>query len=222
MSETKTYVLISSRITPLSILDKICSDFPKHGEYTKQDINDLYKALGLTEENVNKSTHLKPVNVGEPHQGKVNAIGWLDKDKLIIASTYLELDEVKSLIRNIVSDDDLQKYEFQIEGDGHIVEPQFIFEISTSDIKAGSRLLTEATITVNNEQWVFHKSDADPFPWPETKLHGHYQQKKLNPFTGEIYNVNTKKTIGYLKSKKLMQLKTELKSRKDFKHYFDS
>lgn len=91
----------------------------------------------------------------------------------------------------------------------------------TSNIHSGDDTIKLITKT-NGKQWDFHKSDADPFPWPETRLHGHYGHKKLNPFTGEIYDVQKKQMIGFIPKKELRAIQAHLKSSKDFAHYFDA
>jgi hypothetical protein len=63
--------------------------------------------------------------------------------------------------------------------------------------------------------WIFHKSDADPWP---SLLHGHHNQRplKLDAITGEIFNIHSRKCVQKLKSKELARIQAQLFSSKDF------
>lgn len=80
-----------------------------------------------------------------------------------------------------------------------------------------SRSLNEKTIHADGQQWVFNKTDKDPWP---SYPHGHFETSKLNPFTGEVFDVNTKKLIYKLKPKVLSHIKDELKANKNFASFF--
>ena len=67
-----------------------------------------------------------------------------------------------------------------------------------------------------NENWEFHKNDVDPSP---STPHGHFKDKKLNPYTGEVFDVKNKKLLEIIGKKQLIAILKALINNKDFAQY---
>lgn len=67
-----------------------------------------------------------------------------------------------------------------------------------------------------NENWKFHKNDVDPSP---STPHGHFKDKKLNPYTGEVFDVKNKKLLEIIGKKQLIAILKALINNKDFAQY---
>ena len=67
-----------------------------------------------------------------------------------------------------------------------------------------------------NESWEFHKNDVDPNP---STPHGHFKDKKLNPYTGEVFSVKSKKLLEIIGKKQLIVILKALINNKDFAQY---
>lgn len=67
-----------------------------------------------------------------------------------------------------------------------------------------------------NENWKFHKNDVDPSP---STPHGHFKDKKLNPYTGEVFGVRNKKLLETIGKKQLIAILKALINNKDFAQY---
>lgn len=67
-----------------------------------------------------------------------------------------------------------------------------------------------------NENWKFHKNDVDPSP---STPHGHFKDKKLNPYTGEVFDVKNKKLLETIGKKQLIAILKALINNKDFAQY---
>ena len=67
-----------------------------------------------------------------------------------------------------------------------------------------------------NENWEFHKNDVDPSP---STPHGHFKDKKLNPYTGEVFGVRNKKLLEIIGKKQLIAILKALINNKDFAQY---
>ncbi len=67
-----------------------------------------------------------------------------------------------------------------------------------------------------NENWKFHKNDIDPSP---STPHGHFKDKKLNPYTGEVFDVKNKKLLEIIGKKQLIAILKALINNKDFAQY---
>lgn len=99
-------------------------------------------------------------------------------------------------------------------------EPDLIIETLKTDVhKTALSSLYEILIRGDNYKWRFYKNDVDNWP---SKLHGHdYDKKlKLDAFTGDIYNVNSRKKVSKLNKKSLKKVQDKLKSSSDFSHFF--
>lgn len=77
-------------------------------------------------------------------------------------------------------------------------------------------MLLEKELKAGGYTWIFHKSDADPWPSP---VHGHDYEHGLvlDAVTGKIYQVSNRKEVGTLKKKKLVKLQQDIKGNEDLK-----
>lgn len=195
------YIVTFPAYIPENVIRIICDKFPEYGTYTQQDIDNHYSALKEAGCNI---TNFNPIEIGTKHVGKVNAATIKSENQILIVSTYIESEnEIREILKKIITDCSVEK----------VPEPSFVFETSSDDIEP--TVLTEAIVNKFGNKWEFHLSDPDP--WPSVP-HGHDNEKgkKLNPFTGEIFNIKTRKITGRLKPRKLSELQLELKSKKGF------
>lgn len=86
-----------------------------------------------------------------------------------------------------------------------------------------SRWFYTSKIEINNNKWVIHKNDVDPFP-SVPHMHSKDLPLKLNIYNGEIFDVNTKKIVNIVREKDLKKLWSDTKfvrlveeARKNFK-----
>lgn len=86
-----------------------------------------------------------------------------------------------------------------------------------------SRWFYTSKIEINNNKWVIHKNDVDPFP-SVPHMHSKDLPLKLNIYNGEIFDVNTKKIVDIVREKDLKKLWADTKfvrlveeARKNFK-----
>lgn len=86
-----------------------------------------------------------------------------------------------------------------------------------------SRWFYTSKIEINNNKWVIHKNDVDPFP-SVPHMHSKDLPLKLNIYNGEIFDVNTKKIVDIVRKKDLKKLWSDTKfvrlveeARKNFK-----
>ena len=86
-----------------------------------------------------------------------------------------------------------------------------------------SRWFYTSKIEINNNKWVIHKNDVDPFP-SVPHMHSKDLPLKLNIYNGEIFDVNTKKIVDIVREKDLKKLWSDTKfvrlveeARKNFK-----
>ena len=73
-----------------------------------------------------------------------------------------------------------------------------------------SRWFYTSKIEINNNKWVIHKNDVDPFP-SVPHMHSKDLPLKLNIYNGEIFDVNTKKIVDIVREKDLKKLWSDTK-----------
>ena len=73
-----------------------------------------------------------------------------------------------------------------------------------------SRWFYTSKIEINNGKWIIHKNDVDPFP-SVPHMHSKDLPLKLNIYSGEIYDVNTKKIVDVVRQKDLKKLWSDKK-----------
>ena len=83
------------------------------------------------------------------------------------------------------------------------------------EFQSGEHLLLEFTLKHARYKWRFHKNELDT--WPR-EIHGHdYQANlKVDPISGQFFDVTSKKLVGTLNKKKLSVMRQRLSSEKDF------
>lgn len=90
-------------------------------------------------------------------------------------------------------------------------------KINHKDISKSSQLpKISFVVKSKNENWKFHKNDVDPSP---STPHGHFKDKKLNPYTGEVFGVKNKKLLEIIGKKQLIAILKALINNKDFAQY---
>ncbi|MDD4460322.1 MAG: hypothetical protein PHQ24_11075 [Proteiniphilum sp.] len=117
--------------------------------------------------------------------------------------THLHLNQ-KRLTAN-------QMIELLKEYDFNILQPVVLeaIELDFSIIPDNTpRLLTEEVIRCNNEKWVVHKNDADPFP--PVHAHNYESQLKLDLSTGSLYT-NHNKYVSDINCKTLKKIRSKFK-----------
>ena len=80
-----------------------------------------------------------------------------------------------------------------------------------------SRWFYTSKIEINNTKWVIHKNDNDPFP-SVPHMHSIEYPLKLNIYTGEIININSKKIVCIANKKELKKLWKDKKFIEIVKH----
>jgi hypothetical protein len=77
-------------------------------------------------------------------------------------------------------------------------------------------MLLEKELKAGGYNWVFHKSDPDPWPSP---VHGHDYERGLvlDAATGQIFETTNRSEVGNLRKKDLLSLQKTLKQNKDLK-----